>query len=54
MKNFNHILMGHEILSIFENFDEPQNIFLCSLLVILIFKLRESDYKTSKLATKEI
>ena len=46
------ILMGHEIfLKIFYG---PQNIFLCFLLVILIFKLRESEHKISKLAIKEI
>ena len=37
MKNFKHILMGHEIILKF--FDGSQNIFLCFPLVILIFKL---------------
>ena len=36
MKNFKHILMSHEIFM--EIFDGPRNIFLCSPLVILIFK----------------
>ena len=40
MKNFKHILMGHEIF--IKIFDGPRNIFLCSPLVTLIFKLRES------------
>ena len=44
MKHFKHVLI----------FDGPQNIFLCSSLVILIFKLREFDHKMSKLAIKEI
>ena len=38
MKYFRHILMGHEIF--FKIFDGPQNIFLCSIFVILFFKLR--------------
>ena len=50
--NFKHILMGHEIF--LKIFDGAQNIFLCSPLVILIFKLRESERKISKLAIKEI
>ena len=52
MNNFKHILMGHEIF--FKIFDGPQNIFLCSALVILIFKLRESEHKMFKLAIEEI
>ena len=36
MKCFRHIVMGHEIF--FKIFDWPQNIFLCSLSVILFFK----------------
>ena len=52
MKNFNHILMGHKIF--LKIVDGPQNIFLCSPLVILIFKLKESEQKISKLAIKEI
>ena len=52
MKNFKCILMGREIfLKIFYG---SQNIFLCSSLVMLIFKLRESERKMSKLAFKEI
>ena len=38
MKYFRHILMGHEIFSKF--FDGPQNIFVCSIFVILFLKLR--------------
>ena len=52
MKNFKRILMGCEIfLKIFYG---SQNIFLCSPLVMLIFKLRKSERKMSKLAFKEI
>ena len=35
MKYFRHILMGHEIF--FKIFEGPQNIFLCSIFVILFF-----------------
>ena len=52
IKYFRHILMGHEIFS--KTFDGPQNIFLCSIFVILFFKLRGLEYKISKLAIKEI
>ena len=52
MKCFAHIFMGHEIFFIF--FDGPQNIFLCSILGILFFKLRGLQHKISKLAIKEI
>ena len=52
MKYFRHILMGHEIF--FKTFDGPQNVFLCFIFVILIFKLRVLEYKISKLAIKEI
>ena len=38
MKYFRHKLMDREIF--FEVFDGPQNIFLCSIFVILFFKLR--------------
>ena len=52
IKNFKHILMVHEIS--LKISDGPRNIFLCSPL-ILIFKLRESEHKLSKLAIiKEI
>ena len=44
--------MGHEIF--FKIFDGPQNIFLCSIFVILFFKLRVLEHKKSKLAIKEI
>ena len=40
--------MGHEIF--FKISERPQNIFLCSISVILYFKLRGLDYKISKLA----
>ena len=52
MKYFRHVLMGHEIF--FKIFDGPENIFLCSIFVILFFKLRELDRKISKLAINEI
>ena len=52
IKNFKYILMGHEIF--LKIFDGSQNIFVCSPLLILIFKLRESERKMSKLAIKEI
>ena len=51
MEHFRHILMAHEIF--FEIFDGPQNIFLCSIFVILSFKLRGLQHKRSKLAFKE-
>ena len=51
MKYFRHILMGHEIF--FKNLDGPQNIFLCSIFIIL-FKLKGLQHKISKLAIKEI
>ena len=52
MKYFKHILMGHEIF--FKIFDGPRNIFLCSIFVILFFKLKGLQHKISKLAIKEI
>ena len=52
MKYFRHILMGHEIF--FKIFDGPQNIFLCSIFIILFFKLKGLKHKISKLAIKEI
>ena len=42
MKYFRHILMGHEIF--FKIFDGPQNIFLCSIFVILFFKLKRMQH----------
>ena len=39
--------MGHEIL--FKIFDGLQNIFLCSIFVILFFKLRGLQHEISKL-----
>ena len=44
--------MGHEIF--FKIFHGPQNIFLCSIFVILFFTLRGLECKISKLAIKEI
>ena len=41
MKFFSKFFMGHKI-------------FLCSILVILFFKLRGSEHKISKLVIKEI
>ena len=44
--------MGHEVfLKIFVG---AGNIFLCCPLVILIFKLKESEHKMFKLTIKEI
>ena len=43
MKYFRHISMGHEIF--FKIFDGQQNIFLCSIFVILIFKLTGLELK---------
>ena len=48
IKYFSHILMGHEIF--FKIFDGPQNIFLCSIFIIL-FGLK---HQISKLGIKEI
>ena len=52
MKYFRHILMGHEIF--FKIFDGPQNIFLCSVFIILFCKLKGLKHKISKLTIKEI
>ena len=52
MKYFRHILMDNEIF--FKIFDGAQNFFLCSIFVILFFKLRWLEHKISKLAIKEI
>ena len=52
MKYFRHILMAHEIF--FKIFERSQNIFLCFIFVILIFKFLGLDHKMSKLAIKEI
>ena len=52
-KYFRHILMDHE--TFFKIFDEPQIVFLCSIFLILFFKLRGWEHKISiKLAIKEI
>ena len=52
MKCFRHILMGHEIF--FKIFDGSQNIFLCSIFIIVFFKLKGLKHEISKLAIKEI
>ena len=52
MKYRRHILMGHEMF--FKIFDGLRNIFLCSIFIILFFKLKELKHKISKLAIKEI
>ena len=44
--------MRHEIF--FKIFDGPQNIFSCSIFLILFFKFRRLEHKISKLAIKEI
>ena len=44
--------MIHEIY--FKIFHGSQNILLCSIFVILFFKLRGLKYKISKLAIREI
>ena len=45
-------MMAHEIF--FKIFERSQNIFLCFIFVILIFKFLGLDHKMSKLAIKEI
>ena len=52
MKYFKHILMGHEIF--FKILDGPRNIFLCSIFIILLLKLKGLKHKISELAIKEI
>ena len=52
MKYFRHILIGNE--KFFKIFDRPRNIFLCSIFIILFFKLKGLKHKISKLAIKEI
>ena len=49
---FRHMLMSHEIF--FKIFDGQRNIFLCSIFLILFFKLKRLQHKISKLAIKEI
>ena len=46
MKYFRHILMGPEIF--FKIFDGPQNVFLCSILIILFFNLKGLKQKIPK------
>ena len=52
MKCFKRILMGHE--TFFKIFDEPRNIFLFSICIILFFNFNGLEHKISKLAIKEI
>ena len=52
MKYFRHILMGHEIF--LKIFDGPRNIFLCSIFMILFFRLKGLKHKIFKLAIKDI
>ena len=52
VKYFRHGLMSHEIF--FKIFDGPRNIFLCSIFIILFFKLKGLKHKISKPAIKEI
>ena len=52
VKYFRHISMGDEIFS--KIFDGLQNIFLCSIFVILFFTLRGLEHKISRLAIKEM
>ena len=53
MKQFMNTLVGHVGHEIFfQIFDGPQNIFLCSIFVILFFKLKGLEHKISKLVIK--
>ena len=52
MKYSRHIFMGYEIF--FKIFDGPRNIFLCSIFMILFFKLKGLKHKISRLVIKEI
>ena len=52
MKYFRHTLMDHEMF--FKIFDGPRNIFLCSIFIILLFKIKGLKHKISKLVIKEI
>ena len=52
MKYFKHMLIGHEIF--FKIFDGSKNIFLCSVFVILFFKLKGLEHKILKLAINKI
>ena len=52
MNYLRNILMGHKIF--FKFFDGPRNIFLCSIFIILFFKLKWLKHKISKLAIEEI
>ena len=52
IKYFRDILMGHEIF--FKIFNGPRNVFLCSIFIILVFKLNGLKHEISELAIKEI
>ena len=47
IKYFRDTLMGHEIF--FKIFDGPQNVFLCSIFVILFFKGVGPNFKLHSL-----
>ena len=51
-KHFRHILMDHEIF--FKIFDGPQDVLLCYIFLLLLFKLRELQCKISKIVINEI
>ena len=44
--------MGHEIF--FKIFNGPRNVFLCSIFIILVFKLNGLKHEISELGIKEI
>ena len=50
MKYFRQILMGREIF--FKIFDASQRIFLCSVFVILFFKLKGLEHKYPNLPSR--
>ena len=51
MKYFRYVLIGHEIF--FEIFDGPRNIFVCSIFIILFFKLKGLKHKIIVVKTKK-
>ena len=52
IKYFRHIMMTHGIF--LDIIDGPQNIFSCTIFVILFFKLRRLEHQISTPAIKEI
>ena len=52
MEYLRHILMDPE--TVFKIFDGSRNIFLCSIFIILFFKLKGFKHKISKPAKREI